>query len=319
VLDGTKEMAKKPRFFTVIVVPSFHGKVRRITVPRFLISIAIIILVVGFFGLFYFVSEYKIIKEKLAYYRNLEKLAQIQQEKIVSLNKRVAQFSETLNKLKEVENRLKTIVGGGVSRSVEESFGEGGPQGYVLFDSFAPEEITTNSLETISKIEEKLEALKSEVELRRKKLTEIQEIIKDKKELFASTPNIFPVKGWISSGYGIRINPFTGRKEMHEAIDIVAPWGAPVRAACQGKVVYSGWRDLYGLVIEVKNKYGYSAVYAHLSKILVKEGQEVKKGEIIGRVGSSGRSTGPHLHFEVWKGRKTVDPLKLMVEPLDLG
>ncbi len=134
--------------------------------------------------------------------------------------------------------------------------------------------------------------------------------------MFASTPNIFPVQGWISSGYGSRVNPVTRKREIHQAVDIVAPWGTEVRASAQGKVLSAGWKSAYGLMIEMNDGHGYQTVYGHLSRIVVKEGQWVDKGEVIGRVGSTGHSTGPHLHFEVWSEGKTVDPLGLMVEPL---
>lgn len=310
-------MAKKSKFFTLVIVPNSYGKVRRITIPRFLITVGIIGLVICFFALFYFINEYRIAKEKLTYYGELEKLARVQQEEIASLSEKIAQFNKTLDRLKETENKLKTLIGaGGTGRDIEQSLGEGEPDEYIPFYNSAPEEIKADPLQTINKIKEKLEALKNKSKLRKKNFARLGKLIQERKTLFACTPNIFPVKGWISAGYGIRVNPFTGRKEMHEAIDIVASWGTSVRTACQGKVVYAGWKDFYGLSINIKNEYGYSTVYAHLAKILVKKGQEVKKGEVIGRVGSSGRSTGPHLHFEVWKGGEAVNPLKLMVEPL---
>ncbi|MBC7190120.1 M23 family metallopeptidase, partial [Candidatus Aerophobetes bacterium] len=170
---------------------------------------------------------------------------------------------------------------------------------------------------TIDRIEDSFKHLKEEAKQTEKNFIKMQEVITEKKAIFSSTPNIFPVKGWISAGYGWRTNPFTGRKEMHEAIDIVAPWGTPVKATCEGKVSYAGWKDFYGLMIKIENAYGYSIVYAHLSKILVRKGDRVEKGQVIGRVGSSGRSTGPHLHYEVWKEGKTINPLKLIVEPLE--
>jgi len=230
---------------------------------------------------------------------------------------KVDQFNDTLDKLREMENRLKTMVGAGVENAdIEEGMGEGGPDEYIPFENWIPEKIDNGSLQTIKTIENNFKLLRNEAMLREQNFIRIQEFIEEKKVLFASIPNIFPVKGWLSAGYGLRINPFTKKKEMHQAIDIAAPWGTSVKAACQGKVTYAEWKDYYGLVITVKNEYGYSTVYGHLSKILVKKGNWVEKGQIIGRLGSSGRSTGPHLHFEVWKRGKTIDPLKLMVEPL---
>ncbi|MBE0477851.1 peptidoglycan DD-metalloendopeptidase family protein [Candidatus Aerophobetes bacterium] len=315
-------MAEKSKFFTVVVIPNSHGKVRRLVIPRFLITTGIIGLIVCFFALFYFISEYQIVKAKIPYFEALEELTQIQQERIVSLSEKIAEFGETLDRLKEMEDKLKTMAGaGGKNIALEDGSGKGGPEQYMggslPFQSFPLQEIKANPIQIIDEMKRDLQLLSNEAILREKNFTQINEIIKEKEALFASTPNIFPVKGWLSSGYGSRINPFTGRRETHEAIDIVAPWDTPVRAACRGEVVFAGWRDFYGLVVEIKNKYGYSTLYAHLSKVLVKKGERVEKGQIVGRVGSTGRSTGPHLHFEVWKGGRSIDPLKLMVEPLN--
>lgn len=310
-------MRRKSRFFTLMIIPSSGGKVRRIKVPNFLVLVSIIGLIAGSFTLFYFINEYKIMKEKLTYLENLEKLTQMQQERIASLVEKVEEFNKTIDRLEEMETRLRRLAGmGGSNPSIGEKLGKGGPEEYIPFEDSL---LGVDSLSVIEIIENNVDFLKIKAQRQKKAFRQVEGIIEEKKELFASTPNIFPVQGWISAGYGVRINPFTRKREMHEAIDIVAPWGTAVKAACQGKVTFAGWKNFYGLVVEIKNEYGYSTVYAHLSRILVKKGQRVKKGEIIGRVGSSGRSTGPHLHFEVWSRGKTLNPLKLMVEPLGLS
>ncbi len=121
-----------------------------------------------------------------------------------------------------------------------------------------------------------------------------------------------PVWGKVTSGYGYRRDPFTHRYEFHKGIDIKAPYGTPVRATAEGKVVFAGWKPGYGRVVIIEHAYGFKTVYAHLSKIKVKKGQWVKSGRIIGKVGSTGRSTGPHLHYEVWKNSRAVNPYSYM-------
>ncbi len=121
-----------------------------------------------------------------------------------------------------------------------------------------------------------------------------------------------PVWGRITSKYGYRIDPFTGRYEFHEGVDIKAPWGTRVRATADGKVIYAGWKGGYGKVVIVRHAYGFRTMYAHLSKIRVKPGQWVRSGDIVGYVGSTGRSTGPHVHYEVWRYSKRENPLKYM-------
>jgi murein DD-endopeptidase MepM/ murein hydrolase activator NlpD len=121
-----------------------------------------------------------------------------------------------------------------------------------------------------------------------------------------------PVWGRVTSHYGYRTDPFTGRYEFHEGVDIKAPWGTPVRATAEGKVVFAGWKPGYGKTVIIRHAFGYTTLYGHLSKIRVRRGRWVKSGDVIGYVGSSGRSTGPHVHYEVWRYSRKLNPLKYM-------
>ena len=118
------------------------------------------------------------------------------------------------------------------------------------------------------------------------------------------------VSGSISSHYGWRTDPFTGKRDFHNGIDLAKPFGSEIMAAGEGMVVYSGWRRGYGQVVEIAHSNGISTLYAHNSRNLVKEGEMVAKDQPIALVGSSGRSTGPHLHYEVRVEGKVVDPSK---------
>ena len=312
-----KKVKKRREIFTLMLVPYSGKGVRQITISRLSFSFILIGIMVGFFSLFFFINDYRQLRGKVARLNELEVANQIQKEKILSLAQKIKDFNETMEKLKKLEDRLRILAGVGGSTETSKELGKGGPQDYLLLEEdikASKRELLPNHL--IKKIEENTLFLKNEIEKREKGFEEVEKIIRQKRELFASTPNIFPVQGWISSGYGLRTNPFTKKREIHRAIDIVAPWGTDVRASAQGKVVFAGWKDGYGLMVRISNGYGYYTVYGHLSRILVKQGQWVKKGEVIGRIGSTGQSTGPHLHFEVWFKGKTVNPLGLMVEPL---
>jgi len=306
---------KRGELFTLMVIPHDLSRVRRLRVRKITFSLVLI----GFFlvglTLFYFVNDYHQIKSKMVYLSQLERLNQMQKQKIHSLAEQVEEFNVTMKKLKELENRLRMLAGLGVESSleVEEKIGKGGPVSY-----HAPDEgeIPGDSSVIIERIENNVVTLHSQMRQQEESFDRIEKVILEKKDLFASTPNIFPTQGWISSGYGWRINPFTRKREFHKAIDLSAPWGSEVMAAAQGKVTYAGWKDSYGLTVRIDDGYGYFTVYGHLSKILVKKGAWVSKGQIIGRVGSTGRSTGPHLHFEVWYNGKAINPLNLMVESL---
>ncbi|RME85048.1 MAG: M23 family peptidase, partial [Zetaproteobacteria bacterium] len=127
--------------------------------------------------------------------------------------------------------------------------------------------------------------------------------------LAQARPHLWPTRGgWISSGFGKRIDPFTGVEANHYGVDIANRVGAPVFAASRGVVVYAGPMKDFGQFVEIDHGFGYRTRYGHLSNIVVKPGQIVEAGQLIGRIGSSGRSTGPHLHFEVHRYHRPLNP-----------
>lgn len=132
-------------------------------------------------------------------------------------------------------------------------------------------------------------------------------------EVASATPSIWPALGWLTSGFGARSDPFTGKADSHPGLDISADRGDPVRVTADGKVERAGWSGDYGNLVVVGHNFGLSTRYAHLSKVSVKAGSDVKRGDIIGYVGSTGRSTSSHLHYEVWANGKPVNPLRLLV------
>ena len=123
---------------------------------------------------------------------------------------------------------------------------------------------------------------------------------------------IYPIKGRRTDSYGYRINPFTNTQQFHAAIDLAAPTGTPVRASREGRVTSIGNNAVYGKFIILSHAGGYETLYAHLNTIVVKQGSRVNQGEKIGEVGSTGRSTGPHLHFAIYKNDRPVNPLDLL-------
>lgn len=133
----------------------------------------------------------------------------------------------------------------------------------------------------------------------------IDKLIKD----FRNTPLGYPTEGRITSKFGIRRNPITGRLEFHLGLDIANRWGTPVRATADGVVVKAGWCGLMGRCVEIQHDNGFKTYYGHLAKITVFKGQRVERGMIIGLMGNSGRSTGPHLHYSVKMGSKVINPL----------
>jgi len=160
-----------------------------------------------------------------------------------------------------------------------------------------------------------LKALNAEMGDREQKFSVLESLLMDRSLHERIMPSGRPVRnGWVSSGYGMRTDPFTGKKEFHEGIDFAGKEGSRVLAVADGIVSWAGWRKGYGRMVEITHGNGYATRYAHNEKLLVSVGETVKKGQTIALMGSTGRSTGPHVHFEVVHNDREVNPAKYVTE-----
>jgi len=157
---------------------------------------------------------------------------------------------------------------------------------------------------------EQVKFIDSQISSLNTQLVAVDYILKDNVEEKNARPHAWPTEGgWLSSHYGMRTDPFTGRQAMHRGIDIANRLGAAVLAGSRGIVVYSGKMKDYGYLVEIEHGYGYRTRYGHMSASTVTVGDIVDANQMIGRVGSVGRSTGPHLHYEVRRNNQTLDPI----------
>ncbi len=138
--------------------------------------------------------------------------------------------------------------------------------------------------------------------------------VQRRQALAAATPSIWPVPGWLSSPYGNRRDPFTGGADFHPGLDISADYGQPVRATADGTILVAERSGSYGNLVEIDHGYGIVTRYGHLSRFGAVAGQQVHRGDVIGYVGSTGRSTSAHLHYEILLNGKLTNPLKLLAE-----
>jgi murein DD-endopeptidase MepM/ murein hydrolase activator NlpD len=157
-----------------------------------------------------------------------------------------------------------------------------------------------------------IEALRGQIKNTVNTVGEIKEYLRLQKDIYMATPKGWPVEGRITSHYGKRESPVHGGDDFHSGIDIGADTGAPVRATAEGVVSFSGWNKGSGNLVVLEHGFGYSTFYAHNKNNAAAVGQRVKRGDIIGYVGSTGNATGPHSHYEVWKNEKPVNPVSLM-------
>ena len=167
------------------------------------------------------------------------------------------------------------------------------------------------------KIRRSAEHLREESRRRLSSYQEIAWYLANQRNLRDSTPTIYPADGRITSGFGYRFSPFqrrTGlhRGQFHEGVDLANKPDTPIAASADGKVRYAGWRGGFGMVVLIDHGFGYSTLYGHTSKVVVKPGDEIVRGQLIAYMGTTGRSTGSHLHYEVWRHGKPVNPLKYL-------
>jgi murein DD-endopeptidase MepM/ murein hydrolase activator NlpD len=159
-----------------------------------------------------------------------------------------------------------------------------------------------------------LHAMRDDVSSLTERSQRLEEFYKGQKALLSSTPSVWPVRGYLSASFGNRLDPFTGQPDFHPGIDIATPIGSKVHAPADGVVVFVGPKGGYGNAIVVDHQYGVVTRYAHLSAFNVRPGQRVKRGDVIGFVGSTGKSTAPHLHYEVWVHDQAQNPIHYILD-----
>jgi len=168
--------------------------------------------------------------------------------------------------------------------------------------------------ERIASIKNDIDWLSKEAAIQEQSLQELSLAAEKKSSRWAATPSIWPVKGWVTSGFGPRVSPFTEKPAWHDGLDIGAAANAPIQAPAQGRVTSVGFDPKLGILVKLDHGFGIETVYGHLAKSLVKEGQRVKRGEVIALVGSSGLATGPHLHYMVKVNGQALDPVKYILD-----
>jgi murein DD-endopeptidase MepM/ murein hydrolase activator NlpD len=225
-----------------------------------------------------------------------------------ALAQRLGQMQAQMLRLNALGQRLTQMAG---LSKVEFNFSEppamGGPAATHSRNAAVPDFLKT------------LEVLSGEIERKSERLSALEGLLLDRQLRAAVHPQGWPTEGgWVSSGYGLRTDPFSGHTSVHEGVDIASRLGSPIRALGGGVVSFASdrsGREGYGLTVEINHGDGYTTRYAHAGSLLVKVGDRVTKGQIVALVGTSGRSTGPHLHLEVMRDGRQVNPLSYLRTP----
>ena len=224
------------------------------------------------------------------------------------LDRKMQQMEEVLTNIEDRDNNIyRLYFEANPIPEEQRRAGFGGVNRYKSLEGF-------NNSEIIIDATKRLDVIQKQMVIQSKSLDEIAKLAEEKEKLLAAIPAIQPVRNEdltrMASGFGWRTDPFTKARKMHKGMDFTAPRGTPIYASGDGKVVRADNRSSgYGKHIRIDHGYGYLSLYAHLSKYNVSKGQKVKRGDLIGFVGNTGRSEAPHLHYEVWKDKEKINPI----------
>jgi murein DD-endopeptidase MepM/ murein hydrolase activator NlpD len=310
----TRGSALANETFTLIVVPDHHAEVRRYRLGRRLIInslIAVGVLLLGIAaGSVHYVSvaqdagENKGLREENLALKSELKGIRERLEHIGSTLDRVERFDQKLRAITLLSDPQRNLAMGPTEPDPNSTMGAGGESQFVR--------LKTN--ESPKALSEKLDKISAEATRQEQSLQEMQAYFQDQKSLLATTPSVWPVRGWVTSDFGPRLDPYTSDRVMHAGLDIAGPHGKEVIAPSDGTVVFAGLEGGYGNVLVIDHGYGIKTRYGHLAALKVKAGEKVKRGGVIAALGNTGRSTGPHLHYEVRVNGIAQNPRKFILD-----
>ncbi len=344
---GQMNGAENSDAYTVVIFRGSTAKPLRFSFPRKLVSKLLIVGAIFVLVDILVISHYVIRTGEVWELSSFRAEAMSAREQTGAFSSAVDDLKKRLTSMKEVNQRLRVMLGIEAPKTGDMANGRGGvdvplPDGNTLPASekmpmseagaqhLSSTETSQSSLagqtnlhagssglteqEMIASIKDSIDWLSKEATTQERSLQELSLAAEQKSSRWAATPSIWPVKGWVTSGFGPRVSPFTEKPAWHDGLDIGAAANAPVQAPAQGRVTAVGFDPKLGNLVKVDHGFGIETVYGHLAKALVKEGQRVKRGEVVGLVGSTGLATGPHLHYMVKVHGQALDPVKYILE-----
>jgi murein DD-endopeptidase MepM/ murein hydrolase activator NlpD len=302
-------MKKKAKNYSVIIVSDATSTSREFVISskfikKAVIAAPILVIIFGFIIFDYLTTSFN--KEKL---RRLEQKVEKKDNEITQYKVNIESLKKDLSQMAEFEKRIKVATGLTSPYALQE-VGKGGPGQIQNIDNYEIPNLSQNLTNKSSSLENLTQASKTIVN----SLKFVNSVIDRQKVRLASTPMVWPTRGYLTDLYGWRTHPMTGKRDFHHGVDIATQLGNKVMATANGTVLVAEYRDYYGNLVVIDHGYEYATWYGHLASIAVKEGHRVKRGQVIGYVGSTGRSNAPHLHYEVRFMRKPVNPMKFMID-----
>jgi hypothetical protein len=296
-------MGKKLSF---MLIPGSREKLRQFSLSYGFIISCVAIIIFLFIANIYLTNSFMNSRASAEEVTRLKVENELLSDKYTELKDEVAGISGIYDELVEKEIVIRNIFGLPEISGDERKLGIGGPETKVYKN-------LSMAVQLARSTEMEVDALLRLANFEKEKYNDVYDVLVEKKSILDHTPSILPTRGYRTRGYGMQSDPFTGYKRFHGGIDIGNKTGTPIYATADGVVKSTSVGSDLGRVITVNHGYGYKTRYAHLSKIEVKRGQKVRRGDLIGLMGSTGYSTGPHLHYEVIKNGKQVNPVEYIL------
>jgi murein DD-endopeptidase MepM/ murein hydrolase activator NlpD len=303
---------------TIVVVPEGPRKIRQIKIRKFWVFSLFVLFFAASLSLAWVVRDYLSIKQSLPNLSSLQEENKLQKQQITSLAGKVEAINQKMAELKEFDRKVRAMVsvdptkGGPVEHAGDQQqfIGIGGSDSS-LGGINSPSERGHKKL--VRMMYRSLDNLDSDISVQKDEKAELVKLLDRQRSILASTPSVWPAHGWVSSGFGYRVSPFTSEQELHRGLDICSRKGAPVIAPADGVVASIESDPGYGRTVIINHGYGLNTMYAHLDKVLVKKGQAVRRQQEIAQVGETGRTTGSHLHYEIYLNGVPVNPLRYIL------
>jgi murein DD-endopeptidase MepM/ murein hydrolase activator NlpD len=289
-----------------LLIGGSRDKMRQFSLSYGFILISAAIIAFLFVADIFLTASYMKSQSASAEMKRLREENKLLAEKYEELQGKVSEISGIYAEFVEKEVVIRNIFNLPEISTDERQLGIGGPE----------QKTYPNLSETVMKAysaKSDIDALLRLARFEKEKYEEVYDVLAEKKSILDHTPSILPTRGYRTRGFGMKYDPFTGYKQFHSGIDIANKTGTPVYATADGVVRFAGRSGGLGKLITINHGYGYQSRYGHLSKIKVQRGQKVRRGDLIGLMGSTGYSTGPHLHYEVLKQGKSVKPLEYIL------
>lgn len=286
--------------YTLLIIPEGSHKVRRYMIGRkWLATVSGGLAVMCLLGLVTTIDYLRTNVDRHELKR-LRSQNQLQQNELRQLANRLEDVRKEMVILAQNDAKMRAIAQLSHPQKADNiQVGVGGPA------EVAPESEMTD-------LQQQIDQIREAIDLRRASQEEVRGFLTDQRSMLAAKPKGWPSRGWLTSEFGVRLSPFTRTRTMHEGMDIAARIGTPVYSTADGIVSQAHYAEGYGKLVVVDHGYGYKTYYAHNSRLMVKVGQRVKRGDLIAAVGNTGSSTGAHLHYEVRLNGVPINPKKFL-------